>query len=70
VHWGVKLVLSPEETAKLREAGTGFVRVRYGYFSLDDPTRMEDAVFPAERGYGPFAVDAGSAMDLTPRSGR
>lgn len=68
--WGAKLVLSAEETAKLREAGTGFVRVRYGYFSLDDPTRMEDAVFPAERGYGPFAIDPASAMDLTPRSGR
>ncbi len=68
--WGAKLVLSPEETARLRDTGTAFVRVRYGYFSLDDPSRMEDAVFPAERSYGPFSVDAPGAVDLLPRSGR
>lgn len=70
VHWGATLVLSDEETAKLREAGTGFVRLRYGYFGLDDPTRLEDAVFPAERAFGPFVVDGPVAVDLTARSGR
>ncbi|MFG0294175.1 MAG: C1 family peptidase [Phycisphaerales bacterium JB050] len=68
--WGAKLVLSAEESASLREAGTGFVRVRYGYFSLDDPSQMEDAVFPAERAYGPFSLDTNGALDLLPRSGR
>ena len=64
-----QLPLSPEQAKALADAGTALIKARYGYFTLDDPTRMEDAVFPAERQYGPFTIDLSRALDLPPTTG-
>jgi len=68
--WGAPLVLTREESARLRELGTVSVRVRYGYFPFDDQTKPEDALYPGERVFGPFSADAKAAIDLTAHSGR
>lgn len=46
-----------------------FIKVRYGYFTLDDPTRMEDAVFPVERQFGPLRTKVEGAFDILPTIG-
>lgn len=68
-EWSAPLTLSPDQTERLVKAGTALIKVRYGYFTLDDPTRMEDAVFPAERQYGPFRARVDRAKDLIPTTG-
>ncbi|XHC24910.1 MAG: hypothetical protein ACFHWZ_08260 [Phycisphaerales bacterium] len=67
--WSAALSLSPEQTDRLGESGMLFIKMRYGYFTLDDPTRMEDAVFPVERQFGPFQTGMEGAFDVAPTIG-
>ena len=67
--WSAALSLSPEQTDRLGESAMLFIKVRYGYFTLDDPTRMEDAVFPVERQFGPLRTKVEGAFDILPTIG-
>lgn len=67
--WGAPLRLSSEQSDRLGAGKTVLIKVRYGYFSLGDPTRMEDAVFAAERQFGPLRLEPNRAHDLMPTTG-
>lgn len=67
---GFPLRLRPEEYRSIVASEWVSITVRYGYFSLDDPSRMDEAVFVGQREYGPFQPGLPGAVDLTPRSGR
>jgi len=67
---GFPLRLSGEEYARVASAKSVTVSVRYGYFSLDDPTRMDEAVFVGRREYGPIDIGLRAAVDFMARIGR